>query len=117
VRAVAWALIWVACACVAAWTLIAIPLSALLSHGRRGWRIAVAYDQLGNTAAGGHEDETFSSRCWGQRSKPRYMRLVRIIDWVFWTLEGERDHCKNAWHAENASARKRAESNDAARAV
>lgn len=99
-RLAAWALIWLACALVALWTLVALPLSALFGSGRRGWRLAVGYDQLGNVAAGGDEDEVFSARCWRLRDRPEYARWVRVIDWIFLTLAGERDHCRAAWEGE-----------------
>lgn len=96
----AWVLVWVCCAAVALWSLVALPLSAIFGTQRRAWRLAVAFDQLGNTAAGGDEDETFSSRCWRNRHRPFYSALVVLIDWVFRRLRGEVDHCFNAWLAE-----------------
>lgn len=35
---------------------------AVFTSPRRAWRIAVGFDQLGNVAANGNEDETVSSR-------------------------------------------------------
>ncbi|WP_204856411.1 MULTISPECIES: hypothetical protein [unclassified Pseudomonas] len=37
-------------------------LLAILVGSTRAWKLAIAYDQLANTALGGHEDETISSR-------------------------------------------------------
>ena len=99
-RLIAWVLIWVCCAVVAVWSLIALPLSAIFGSGKRSWRLAVAFDQLGNTAGGGDEDETFSSRCWRNRDRRLYCFLVGMIDWIFLRLRGERGHCLNAWVAE-----------------
>ncbi len=35
---------------------------AVLGNSTRAWRLAVSFDQLANTAFGGSEDETISSR-------------------------------------------------------
>ena len=93
----AWVLIWFACLLVSLWSLPAIPLSAVFGSGQRGWRLAVSFDQLGNVAAGGDEDEVFSSRCWRMRHKAMYGYLVRLIDWLFFVLDGQKNHCLNAW--------------------
>lgn len=81
-------------------TLLQMSASMVFGTGRRGWRIAVAYDQLGNTSVGGHEDETFSSRCWRMRHVRRYQIAMRLIDWVFLKLEKEPDHCKASYEKE-----------------
>lgn len=104
-RALAWALIWFACLLVSVWTLIALPASAVFGSGRRGWRLAVSFDQLGNVAAGGDEDEVFSARCWRLRARPGYARWVRVIDWLFLKLAGETDHCRTAYEHEQARPR------------
>lgn len=96
-RIVAWLSIWLACLAVSLWSLAAIPLSAVFGSGARGWRLAVGFDQLGNVAAGGDEDEVFSSRCWRMRDKAIYGRLVKFIDWLFFVLDGQANHCLNAW--------------------
>jgi len=36
-------------------------LLAIITGSRRSWTLAVSYDQLGNAAFGGNEDETISS--------------------------------------------------------
>lgn len=102
-RALVWILVWLMCLLVALWTMLAIPFSAAFGSGRRAWSVAVGYDQLGNAAAGGNEDETFSSRCWRNRERPHYALMVMLIDWVFLRLRGEEDHCMNAWLAEMAA--------------
>lgn len=42
---------------------------AILTNPPRAWRIAIGYDQLGNVAANGDEDETISSRAGKARRK------------------------------------------------
>lgn len=58
----------------------------------RALRIALAWDQLGNSATGGSEDETISSRA--DRLRAENVRwacvLCRFLDWL------EKDHCKNS---------------------
>lgn len=78
-------------------------LAALAAGSARGWRLAVGFDQLGNAAGGGDEDEVFSSRCWRLRERPPYRWLRPAIDSAFGLL-GEREHCRQAWIGE---ARKR----------
>ncbi|NYT80863.1 hypothetical protein H0A70_05065 [Alcaligenaceae bacterium] len=101
-RLAAWVLIWFGCLAVAVWALIALPVSAVSGTGRKGWRLAVAYDQLGNVAAGGDEDETFSARCWRRRDERRYGVLVAVIDWGFLWFAGEHSHCRMAYEKEVA---------------
>lgn len=88
-------------------TLIQMTLSLLFGSGRRGWRVALSKDQLGNVFVGGHEDELFSSRCWRMRGVPRYDRLRVAIDWLFLKLANEEDHCRNAYEKELRSCEKR----------
>lgn len=78
-------------------TLAQMSASLILGSGRRGWRIAVAYDQLGNTSLGGHEDETFSARCWRMRGITKYDVMREFIDWIFLVFAKEEDHCKNSY--------------------
>lgn len=99
-RPLIWCLVWLLCLLVALWTLIGMPIYAVFGSGARAWKVAVGYDQLGNAAAGGHEDETFSSRCWRNRDRAHYRALVAIIDMVFYRLRGEVNHCENAWLSE-----------------
>ena len=77
--------------------LLQMTLSLLFGTGTRGWKIAVAKDQLGNVSAGGHEDETFSSRCWRMRGVTKYDVMREFIDWVFLVFAKEEDHCKNSY--------------------
>lgn len=99
-RILAWLLIVLACALIGIWALAAMAISAAFRHGRRGWQLAVAFDRLGNVAAGGSGFETISARCWRERSAPKYARLVRAIDWVFLTFAGEENHCETSWETE-----------------
>lgn len=103
IRGFTWILIWLCCVIVAVWGVLALLASTVFGTGRRAWRLAVAFDQLGNTAAGGSEDETFSSRCWRNRHAARYAALVAFIDWIFLRLAGESDHCRKAFEAETTS--------------
>lgn|SRR5690554_2688923 len=105
IRGFAWILIWLCSVSVALWGVLALPASLIFGTGRRAWRLAVAFDQLGNTAAGGSEDETFSSRCWRNRHVARYAALVWLIDWIFLRLAGEVNHCRNAFEAEKLSCK------------
>lgn len=95
-----WTLLWLLCALAGAVSLFMIPASALAGTGTKARRIAVSYDQLGNAATGGDEDETISSRCWRYRSRQPYTSLRRWIDAVFLYLTGEADHCQNAFLSE-----------------
>lgn len=97
-----WTLIWMACAFAAAWGLVAMPLSAAFGSGRRARRLAVGFDQTGNVAGGGDEDEPFSARCWRLRRDPHYARWQRRIDRLFLLLKAEQDHCKSAFEHEQA---------------
>lgn len=69
------------------WMLISIIVGS-----KRAWRIAVAYDRVGNAATGGKDTETISSRANRARSEKRRWGCVlcRVLDRV------EKDHCKNA---------------------
>ena len=67
-------------------------LLAILSGSDRAWRLAVSYDQLANTAFGGNEDETISSRAAKASASGRRWGCVlcRVPDWL------DKDHCKNS---------------------
>ncbi len=54
--------------------------------------IALAYDQLGNAATNGNEDETISSRANRARLEGRRWGCVlcRILDWF------QKDHCSKS---------------------
>lgn len=92
--------------------LVQMSLSFLFGTGERGWRIAVSKDQLGNASMGGHEDETFSSRCWRMRYKPKYARIKAAIDLFFFVVAGEIDHCKNSYFKEKQSCKNRFNKNE-----
>ena len=60
-------------------------LAAIVTGSRRAWTLAVAHDQLANTAFGGHEDETLSSRAGkaareGKRWGCIFCRLLDRLD-------------------------------------
>ena len=50
----------------------------------RAHRLALAFDQLGNAATGGSEDETISSRAGRARRDGRRWAIIlcRILDWL-----------------------------------
>jgi len=84
-------LLWLLCQLVHAvssvWMLLAI-----ISGSERAWRLAVSYDQLANTAFGGNEDETISSRAYKASLKGDRWGCVlcKLLDRI------QKDHCKNA---------------------
>jgi hypothetical protein len=59
-------------------------------------RIAVSIDQLGNTIAGGHPDETISSRVGRSalRGDPTGLFLEKIINRLAVWLGDEPNHCR-----------------------
>ena len=59
-------------------------LLAALAGSSRAWRLAVSYDQLANTAFGGDEDETISSRASKAAATGRRWGCVlcRLLDWL-----------------------------------
>lgn len=71
----------VGCILAALWMLGAIVFSP---NGQRAWHIALAFDQLGNAASGGSEDETISSRAGRLRKEGRGWACVlcRVLDWL-----------------------------------
>ena len=68
------------------------------------YRVAVAFDQLGNTFAGGEPDSSISARAGyyanTEKEQPKYLwywkMLEQIINFAFWPVDGE-DHCKRAY--------------------
>ena len=59
----------------------------------------IALDQLLNTFyKDGKADETISARAW--RCRDTWKRRVAFIDWVFYRLLGEIDHCKQSYESE-----------------
>lgn len=71
----------------ALWMLIAI-----LVGSDRAWRLAISYDQLANTATGGSEDETISSRANRARLEGRRWGCVlcKLLDKL------DKDHCEKS---------------------
>ena len=63
---------------------------AVLGSSTRAWRLAVSFDQLANTAFGGSEDETISSRAGkaARKGKRWGCVLCRLLDWF------EPNHCE-----------------------
>lgn len=59
-----------------------LMLLAIIFGYERAWRLAVSYDQLANTALGGSEDETISSRAAKARRSGRIWGCVlcRLLD-------------------------------------
>lgn len=70
-----------------------VMFCAICAGSRRAKRIAVGFDQTGNAALGGDEDETISSRCWRYREDRKYSRLVQVIDFLF----NDRRHCEDSF--------------------
>lgn len=101
-RVIAFVLMWAVCAITDVVALLLMLLSSIFGSGRRAMRIAVAKDQVGNAAAAGSEDETFSARCWRLRGSPTYHRFVVVIDYVFYLLADQKAHCKGAFESEKA---------------
>lgn len=64
---------------------------AVLGNSVRAWRLAVSFDQLANTAFGGSEDETISSRAGKGAREGKWWacRLCRLLD------RFDPGHCEN----------------------
>jgi hypothetical protein len=60
-------------------------------------QIALAFDQLCNTLAGGWADETFSARCWRCRDRRPFSYLRVVIDGLFFWDD---EHCKSSYESE-----------------
>lgn len=58
---------------------------ALATGSSQATRIAISFDQLGNAALNGNEDETISSRAGRARDKGKRWGCVlcKILDWMF----------------------------------
>lgn len=82
-------ILWLLCMLAAVigglWMLIAVMVSSA-----RAWRLAVSYDQLANTAFGGSEDETISSRAGkaARKGKRWACVLCKLLDWF------QPNHCE-----------------------
>ena len=78
--------------------LLAVPVAllhylwAVLAAPERALRIAVGFDQLGNVALNGSEDETISSRAARARDSGKRWACVlcRALDWL------DNNHCNKA---------------------
>lgn len=99
------AAIWLLCLAAAMVSLVWMA-AAIIAGSGRAWRLAVGFDQMANTAAGGDEDETISSRAWRYRAEQPYRALQAVVDWAA-ALAGEPDHCRAAYEMELAKARGR----------
>lgn len=89
VKRVLWLLLALLCAPVAvvAWVWL---VAAILGGSDRARRLAVSFDQLANTAFGGDEDETISSRAGKAARQGRRWGciLCRCLDWF------QPNHCQ-----------------------
>jgi hypothetical protein len=64
---------------------------AVLANSARGQRLAVSFDQLANTALGGDEDETISSRA-GKAAREGKWWACRLCRWLD---RFDPNHCEN----------------------
>lgn len=64
----------------------------IIGGSERGERVLLAYDRLGNVAAGGEDNETISSRANRERQAGSrgWCLLCRILDWF------DKDHCEKS---------------------
>lgn len=59
-------------------------------------RVAIAFSVLFNVLCGGYSNQTFSAR--NHDLKRRGLPNVAfLIDWFYYVLEEETDHCLNSW--------------------
>lgn len=67
-------------------------LLAILAGSPRAWKLGISYDQLANTAFGGSEDETISSRANRARSEGRRWGciLCKLLDKI------KKNHCRDS---------------------
>lgn len=64
----------------------------------RLWRILLSVDQFLNVLIlNGNEDETISSHCYRHRDIPKWNKWMGRLDWLFFELTGEIEHCKNSY--------------------
>ena len=80
--------------CLAASIVSAVWMFAAIVAGSdtRAWKLAVSHDQLANTAFGGDEDETISSRAGrAQRDGKRWACVFcKLLDKI------DRNHCEKS---------------------
>lgn len=69
-----------------------VMIAAIFNAHPRGRRVAIGYDQLGNVATGGSEDETISSRAGRGTREGRviWCLLCKMLDWI------EENHCEDS---------------------
>lgn len=74
-------------------------LLAILGNSDRAWRLGVSFDQLANTAFGGSEDETISSRAGKAARKGERWGCVlcKLLDWF------EPNHCESNIEADEGN--------------
>ena len=62
------------------------------------FNLLIAIDQGGNAFLGGNPDETISSRVGKAARGGGWFAVAmrRLIDWLFFNLTGERDHCAHS---------------------
>lgn len=80
--------------------------ASFIAGSPRGWRLALAYDQLGNAMAGGDEDEVISSRAWRNRHRQPWATIRQAIDAMAARL-GDPDHCRRSAESEAAKLESR----------
>lgn len=74
--------LWVLCV-ICGVVALAWMLAAIVVGSPRAWRLARAWDRLGNAATGGEDTDTLSQRAWRWRASRRWARvLVRLVQSV-----------------------------------
>lgn len=83
--------LWVICQFAALVTALRM-LWAILTNSQRAWKIAIAYDRLGNAATNDDTVQTISSRAEKARRDGKRWGcwLCRLLDQL------QPDHCKNS---------------------
>lgn len=97
VKALALVGIFLLCLLTALLGLLSLPVYAYFDRAQ-AMRVAVAFDQLANTVLRGHPDETLSAKAYRMRHRRQWP--VRLIDWLFFRITGQVDHCKGAFDKE-----------------
>jgi len=92
---------FILCLLTAALGLLALPVYAVAATGR-AMRLAIAFDQVANVLLGGQPDEMISAKAYRIREKRRWPMLA--IDWLFFNIAGEADHCRSAFEKERGRA-------------
>lgn len=83
--------IWLACA-IAGLVSMAQMLWSIIVGSPKAWRLAKAFDRVGNAATGGSDTETVSSRANRAKNEGRKWGciLCRVLDFF------EEDHCEKS---------------------